>query len=549
MNSRKIADIVISGNAVFTGLDNFPEPAAIAIIGNKIAAVGSYAEITSYIGTNTKVYHYEDQLIVPGFHDFHLHIVPGSIELDSINLYDAKSEEEAADRVRQFADTRPEDPWIIGFAWDHGAWENKLLPSRASLDRVLPDRPVILNHVECHYAWVNSKALELMGINSDTENPPFGEIAKDEKGELTGILYEKAMDLILNGAYDFTREKKSQILKKFFKQAAEYGVTSVNDMYAPSSDILDDFELFRLFENSGDLTTRIHLTPALTTDLERSKKLRDTYSSDMLQFSGLKFFIDGVITGYTAYMLEPYADRPETRGHSSILPEEFIKLVVDADREGFRIRVHAIGDGGVRLVLDAFEQAQKLNGVRDSRHTIEHIESIHPNDMTRFNELGVIASMQPQHLALTDKAVYLSRLGKERDKLTFAVNTLKKAGARLAFGSDFPVTSLNPMLEIYRAVTRVDYTGSPENVWNPEESITLAEALKAYTYGPAYGSFREHELGTLEPGKLADIVVLDRNLFEVPAEEIVNTKVKLTIVDGKVVFEQKEKNKITLETT
>lgn len=538
MKSLKKADIVISSNAVFTGLDNSPEPATIAIIGNKIAAIGSHDEIVPYIGTNTQVYHYGDQLIMPGFHDFHLHIIPGALELDSINLLDAKSEEEAADMVRQFADTRPEEPWVIGFAWDNGTWENKQLPSRASLDRVLPDRPVILSHVECHYAWVNSKALELMGINRDTENPPFGENAKDENGELTGILYEKAMDLIIKEAYDFTREKKSELLRKFFERSAEYGITSVNDMYAPSSDILDDFELFIKLEDSGDLTTRIHLTPALTDDLERAKKLRDTYTSDMLQFSGLKFFIDGVITGYTAYMLEPYADRLETKGDSSIPPEEFIKLVVDADREDFRIRVHAIGNGGVRLVLDAYEEAQKLNGVRDSRHTIEHIESIHPADITRFNELGVIASMQPQHLALTDKEVYFSRLGKERDQLTFAVNTLKKAGARLAFGSDFPVTSLNPMLEIYRAVTRVDYSGSPENVWNQEESIPLAEALKAYTYGPAYGTFREHQLGTLEPGKLADVIVLDRNLFEVPAEEILDTKVQLTIVDGKTVFKQ-----------
>ncbi|ULT58677.1 amidohydrolase [Neobacillus drentensis] len=538
MNSSIKADIIITGDAVFTGLDNRPKPGAIAIIGNKIAAVGSYDEIVPYIGTNTQVYVYGNQLIMPGFHDFHLHIIPGAIELDSISLLDAKSEEEAADMVRQFADTRPEDPWILGFSWDNSNWDNKQLPTRASLDRVLPDRPVVLMFIELHYAWVNSKALEIMGITRDTPNPPFGEIEKDKNGELTGILYEKAMDLVHKGAYDFSREKKSQILKKFFHLAAEYGITSVNDMYAPTSDFLDDFELFRILENAGELPTRIHLLPALTNDLERSKDLRGTYTSNKLQFSGLKYFIDGVITGYTAYLLDPYSDKPETRGSTSISPELFKKMVINADREGFRIRIHAIGDAGVRLSLDAFEEAQIINGVRDSRHTIEHIESIHPDDINRFQQLGVIASMQPQHLALTHKEVYLSRLGEERDKLTFAVNTLKKAGARIAFGSDFPVTSLNPMLEIYRAVTRVDYSGSIENVWNPEEGIALAEALKAYTLEPAYGTFRENELGTIEVGKLADIIVLDRNLFDVPTEEIVETKVQLTVVDGKVVFEQ-----------
>lgn len=532
------ADMILSSNAVFTGVNSEPEQASIAIIGNKIVAIGSKEEISAYIGENTQIYDYKDQLIMPGFHDFHLHVIPGSLELDSLSLQDAKSEEDAVKMVRQFADNRLEDKWIIGFSWDNANWENNQLPTRASLDRVLPDRPVLLHHVELHYAWVNSKALEIMGITRDTPNPPFGEIAKDNDGELTGILYEHAMNLIHKGAYDFSREKKSTMLKGFFRLAAENGITSVNDMYAPTSDILDDYELFQLLEQSGDLTTRIHLLPALSDNLERVKNWRETYTSEMLQFSGLKWFIDGVITGYTAYMLEPYHDKPTTRGSSSISPDAFKKMVVNADREGFRIRVHAIGDAGVRLVLDAIEEAQKENGIRDARHTIEHIESIHPDDIRRFEELGVIASMQPHHLALIDSKVYASRLGNERNKLTFAVNSLKKAGAKLAFGSDFPVTSINPMLEIYRAVTRVDYSGSPENVWNIDERIALSEALKAYTYGPAYGTFREHELGTIEPGKLADIIVLDRNLFEIPPEEIVEAKVNVTILDGRVVFKR-----------
>ncbi|WP_035424254.1 amidohydrolase [Bacillus sp. UNC438CL73TsuS30] len=539
INFRK-ADVVLSSNTVFTGLTNTPEPATIAIINNKIAAIGTEEEISSFIGDNTKIYRYQNQLIMPGFHDFHLHIILGSIELDSISLVNAKSEEEVAEMVLQFAYTRPEDDWIIGFSWENENWENKQLPTRASLDRVLPDRPVILTHTELHYAWVNSKALEVMGIGRDTENPPFGEFAKDENGELTGIIYEDAMELISKGAYNFSREKKKQMVKNFFKMAAKYGVTSLNDLYGPSSEIIDDFELYKHLEDLGDLTTRIHFYPALNGDLEQAKKLRDTYKTDLLQFSGLKQFIDGVITGYTAYLLEPYADNPKIRGNTTFPPELIKKWVVDADKEGFRIRFHAVGDASVRLALDAFEEAQKINGLRDSRHTIEHIEIIHPDDISRFHQYGVIASVQPYHLAALERDAYLSRLGSERDKLTFPLNTLKTARAKLALGSDCPVVPLNPMLEIYRAITRMDSTNESGKIWNAHECITLADALKAYTYGSAFGTFREHELGTLEVGKLADIIVLDRNLFEVPAEEIPETRVELTIMNGTIAFQQEK---------
>lgn len=538
MKTIKKADIILSSNAVFTGLTNQSEPASIAIIDNKIVAIGTNEDIASYIGENTQIYRFEDQLIMPGFHDFHLHIIDGSLQMDCVSLADANSEQEAAEMVRQFAERRPEEPWIIGFSWNNESWINKQLPTVASLDHVLPNRPVILMHVDCHFAWVNSKALELMGINCETENPSFGTIDKNENGELTGILYEKAMDLVFKGAFDFSRAKKAQMVKNFLQMAAELGVTSLNDMYAPSSEILADFELFKELEKRGELTARIYLTPALNGDLERAKQLRDTYSSEILQFSGLKQFVDGVVSGHTALMLEPYSDKPETRGSTTFSPELIKKWVFEADREGFRIRLHAIGDAGVRLALDAFEEAQKINGFRDSRHTIEHIESIHPDDICRFQQLDIIASMQPQHLASLEQEMYQLRLGTQRDKFTFAIKKLKKAGAKLAFGSDFPVVSLNPMLEIYRAVTRVDSTGLAANTWNIDERIILGEALKAYTVGSAYGSFRENELGTLEVGKLADIIVLDRNLFEIPEEELLDTKVKLTIMNGNIVFEK-----------
>ncbi|MEK5172292.1 amidohydrolase [Heyndrickxia sp. FSL W8-0496] len=535
--SQQLADIIVSSNAVFTGLSDQPEPASIAIKDKTIIAIGSEEQIKPYIGENTKYYPFNDQLIMPGFHDFHLHIMDGAVAMNSANLFPARSEEEALEIIRKFAESRPEDQWVIGSTWDAGYWDTQKLPSRYSLDRILPDRPALMFHAEGHYVWVNTKALEIANINRDTENPSYGMISKDEHGEPDGILYEKAMGLVIRHAYDFTKEEKRELFAKFLNHAASLGVTAVHDLFATESlEILNDYDVFKEFEDKGELTTRVHLWPALNGNLEYVKRLRDTYYSDKLRVSGLKQFIDGVITARTAYLLEPYADKPDTRGETSFPSETIKKWVVDADNEGFSIRFHAIGDGAIRLALDAYEEAQKVNGKRDARHSVEHVEVIHPDDIGRFKELDVTASMQPDHFAMSERGVYTDRIGNEREKYVFPIHTLQKSGARLAFGTDFPIDVLNPLLQIYRAVSRIDSSG--EKVWHPHERISLADALKAYTVGSAYSTFREHELGTLEVGKLADIVVLERNLFEIPVEEIPDTKVQLTISDGKVVFDQ-----------
>ncbi|PEK98866.1 amidohydrolase [Bacillus sp. AFS017336] len=531
--SQQIADMIIASNAVFTGVSDKPEPASIAIKGNKIIDIGSEEHIKSYIGENTRIYQFNDQLIMSGFHDFHLHIMQGAVSLNSVNLFAARSEGEAIEMIREFADAKLENQWVIGFTWDSGYWETQQLPTRHSLDRVLPDRPAIMFHAEGHYAWVNTKALEIANINRNTENPSYGTISKDKYGEPNGILYEKAMDAVIRLAFNFSKTQKNEIFSNFLSYAASLGVTAVHDLHALKS--IEALNVFKEFEDKGTLTTRIHLWPALNGNLFQAKQLRDMYQSDKLRVSGLKQFIDGIITGRTAYLLKPYADQIETRGETSFPPEMIKKWVVDADKEDFSIRFHAIGDGAIRLALDAFEEAKKVNGKRDSRHSVEHIEVIHPDDIHRFKELGVTASMQPDHLAMSERGVYTDRIGSEREKHVFSINTLQKAGAKLAFGTDFPIDILNPLLQIYRAVTRIDSSGN--TVWHPHERISLAEALKAYTSGSAYGTFREDELGSLEVGKLADIVVLEQNLFEIPEEDIPNVKVRLTIVDGKVVFD------------
>lgn len=530
-----IADKIISSKAVFTGLENEAKPAALAIKGNKIIAIGSKEDIKSCIGPETKEYDYGNQLVMPGFHDAHLHLMFGSLFTHaSIDLSGARSSKEAANLVKQFADERQEDEWIFGYGWDQTNWEDKKFPNRYLLDDVIPDRPTILFHAEGHYTWVNSKALQVAGVTKQTANPDYGTIEKDENGEVTGILIETATNLVADIALAMPEEKQRALFEAFLQQAARLGVTSVNDLYASSFDRLKNWDLYNEFDKTGKLTTRIHLYPALGGDLEEAKVMRDTYTSEKLKFTGLKQFIDGVVTGHTAYMLDPYLDKPETKG-SAAFPEETLRdWVLTADKEGFQIRFHTIGDGAVRLGLDLFEEAQQANGVRDSRHALEHIEVIHPSDISRFKEIGVIPSVQPSHLALMPKESHTLRVGKEKDPYTYLCKTLQDAVEHIAFSTDYPITTLDPFKEIYYAVTRLDFTGEYE--WNKKEQVTIAEALRAYTRGAAYSSFRENELGTLEEGKLADIIVLDQNLFDVSVDKIPQTKVELTIMDGDVVY-------------
>ncbi|MFE4708150.1 amidohydrolase [Peribacillus simplex] len=537
----KKADIVLSSDAIFTGLTHEPMSGAIAILGDKIMSVGSKAEIEPFIGSATKVFNYGNQLIMPGFHDFHLHIMFSALSLNSINLFDARSAQDVAAKVLEFSKGCSEDEWIIGMQWDAGYWHDKQEPHYKILDSVIPDRPVVLFHAEGHYIWVNSKAMDLAGVTEDIRDPDFGRYERDKDGLLTGIFYEDAQQIVLKEALRLTQNKKETILKKFLQLLSQYGITSVNDLYAPIDDFIQDYDLYEKLDNQGELTTRFHITPELDGNLEKAQILRNKYESKKLQFSGLKQFVDGTVTGHTAYFLKPYSDQLDICGHPALDPEVLIDRVVKADELGFRIRFHAIGDGAIRLALDAFEEAVRKNGKRDSRHTIEHIEVIDPADIERFSKLGVIASMQPDHMAASSREVYSSIIGPEREKNVFLTKSLLNSGASLALGTDFPVSiSLNPLRQIYTAITRVDSSGDPKNTWHPEQKLTLAEALQAYTYGSAYGSFREHELGTIEAGKLADLVVLDRNLFDIPENEVLKTKVELTINDGKVVYKSEE---------
>lgn len=533
------ADYIFKGRSVFIGNTDHPISTSVAVKDNRIIDVRE--NIDYLIGPDTRIINCEDNLVLPGFHDSHVHLMLAGLFQTCVNLQKAVSEEETALLVKEFADSRPDDPWVLGFTWYHVFWENKKMPNKSTLDRLISDRPVFLLNYEGHGAWVNSKALEICGIDRSTPDPEGGEIERDQNGEPTGILYENAMGLVSKYAYDLSEDMQTSMLRQLMGNAVKKGVTSICDMQPFIGADLGDPKLYEKFEKNGDLCVRINIAPEMSGNLEKVRKLRIEHNSGGVKFSGLKQFVDGVATTHTAYMIEAYADAPNNTG-STVKPLDQLRdWIIEADREGFRIRLHACGDRAVRVSLDFFEEAAKVNGKRDSRHTIEHIENIHPDDIKRFAELGIIASMQPEHLAMTETYEdnpYPEKLGPERIKLSWPIKTLLDAGAMVTLGTDCPVVALDPFIGIYRALTRVHNDGEPAGGWNPIERIDLASAIRGFTQAPSYMEFREDELGTIEPGKLADIIVLDRNLFATPVDKIRETKVKITMMDGKIVYEE-----------
>lgn len=536
------ADIVIKSNAVFDSIKEKPFNGFVAIKANRIAGVGNTGDAEKFIGPDTKVYDCHNRLVMPGFHDSHTHLLMAGMFKTYVNLLNARSEEEAARMVKDAADDSEEkDGWIIGFSWYHVFWDNRTLPTKRSLDEYFPDRPVFLVNAEAHGAWVNSKALEIAGITKETPNPFGGEIARDENGEATGFLYESALGLVGKYALVFSKEKEKELIQAYMNGAAEYGITSVNDVQPYFHGNMGNLAVYSDMDKKGELSVRIHAAPDLLGDLNEIEELREKYRSEMLRVEMLKQFLDGVSTTHTALVIEEYTDAPGNFGISLNDTEAIKNAIPEAHKRGFSVKLHACGDQSARMGLDYFENAIKQHGKNKCRHAIEHVELIQEEDIIRFGELGIIPSVQPEHLALTQTFAenpYPVTLGKERADKTWPFKSLYQSAGILAIGSDCPVVDNNPFLEIYRAVTRLHNDGKPEGGWNPTEKLSMYETLRCYTYGSAYGVNREDELGTLEVGKFADVVVIDRNLFDVDASEIMDSKVVLTIMDGVVRFER-----------
>ncbi|MCU0455751.1 MAG: amidohydrolase [Bacteroidales bacterium] len=537
---NETADLVIFNGKVLTIDETNPIAEAIAVKGESILAVGTTKQIKSFIEEGrTTVIDAGGRLVTPGFNDAHVHF--GPLDPDFIELRYTTDPNVITEKVRaQVARSKP-GQLIRGGHWVHELFTDKQWPTKELIDKVSPDNPVTLNRADGHSTLVNSYVLKMSGITRDTKDPFGGEIQKDPvTGEPTGILKDAAMDLIKTGESRIersTEEEKERTWQGYLlamKEARELGVTSVQNAG------WGDFEAYEKLRNAGELTCRIDLGAPLTADepklaeyLELSHKYPD--DGNWIRFGYLKAFADGSIGSSTALMFEPYSDNASTSGLAMWQYEEIEKMVLAADKMGFQIGIHAIGDKANNWILNAFEKAIEVNGRRDSRHRDEHTQTVQLADIPRFAKLGVISSTQPTH-CISDKLYYEKRVGYERCKGTYAWRSLLDAGSILAFGTDYQVEPLNPMEGLYAAVSRKDRLGEEGEGWFPEQKLTMEEAIKYYTLGSAYAQFMDNRKGIIKPGYLADIVIVDKDLLTIPETEIMKTKVDYTIVGGKVVY-------------
>ncbi len=531
------ADLVIINATVRTLDKAIPKAEAVAIYGNKIAAVGSTKEIRALAGKKTRVIDAKGKLVLPGFNDSHVHFLDGGYSLSNVDLRDAKSPEEFARRIGEFAKKIPKGQWILGGDWDHEKWPGTPLPTKEMIDAVTPENPVFINRTDGHMSLANSLAIKLAKLPQGIKDPDGGTVVRDSKsGEPTGIFKDAAMSFIGKVIPDKSTEQNRVAARAATEHAASLGVTSVQDMSAGN-----DVGLYQTMLEHGELKNRIYaMRSVLSWETLEKTGVRANFGNDMLRIGGLKGFADGSLGSTTALFFEPYNDEPDTSGllGDQMVPEGImLKRVLGADKAGLQVMIHAIGEKANMLVLDIYRDAAAQNGARDRRFRIEHAQHFRPEEIARMASQKVIASMQPFH-AIDDGRWCDRRIGQERSKGTYAFRSLLDAGAPLAFGTDWNVAPLNPMISIYAAVTRRTLDGKNPDGWVPEQKITVEEAVRAYTLGSAYAEFAEKVKGTVTSGKLADIIMLDANIFEIDPVRIQDAKVVLTIVDGRIVYEK-----------
>jgi hypothetical protein len=527
------ADLVIVNGSVWTGASvGAAQPGAVAIKDGLILAVGDSADLGRYIGSRTDVLNAAGGMIMPGFGDGHTHFVDGGFQLASVDLRDAATPQEFTRRLGAFARTLRPGEWILGGDWDHELWPGAPLPRRSWIDSVTPDNPVFVSRLDGHMALANSAALRAARVDRRTATPPGGEIPRDPRtGEPLGIFKDNAMSVISRAVPDRSPERHDSATARALAHAASLGVTFAAHMSATWADLAS----YRRLNAAGRLTARI----AVYLPLAEWRAVVDSIAAfpgdSMLKIGGVKGYVDGSAGSRTAYFFEPFADSAGYAGLMVISEPDLRAAIGGADSAGLHVAVHAIGDRANALLLDVFDSVAQIHGERDRRFRIEHAQHLRAQDLPRFQRLGVIASMQPYH-AIDDGRWLDKRIGAARSRYTYAFRSLLDADARLAFGSDWTVAPLDPLLGLYAALTRRTIDGKHPDGWVPEERITLPEALRAYTAGNAYGLYAETVFGTLAPRFAADVVVLDRDLFRVPAESLGAAKVRYTIVGGKVVY-------------
>ena len=537
--SNPAADLVITNATVWTVDKAHPTAQAVAVLGDRIVAVGSNADVDVWRGHDTKVIDAGGKLVLPGFNDAHVHFVSGGLQLESVQLNDATSKQEFVHRIAAQAKKTPRGEWIQGGDWDETKWSPLSLPTKELIDPVTPDNPVFVSRYDGHSALANSAALRLAGITSQTPDPPGGVIVRDAQGNPTGDLKDAATDIVFKVIPPLSHQQRLRAVRRALEYAASLGVTSVQNMDPDYADIAAYAELLQ----NGELTTRIYAAPLIDQVDDQVKiGIRHAFGGPFLRIGAVKAFADGSLGSRTAYFFEPFSDEP---GNHGLLGEEMQPLslmrdrMMKADAAGLQICTHAIGDQAISIILDLYADVVKAHGEMDRRLRIEHAQHMAAKDFDRFAQLNVIASVQPYH-AIDDGRWAEGYIGHDRATRTYAFRTFLNHGVYLAFGTDWDVAPLNPLSTIYAAVTRATLDGKNPNGWFPEQKLTVAEAVEAYTMGSAYAEFQEKQKGSIAPGKLADMVVLSDDIFSIDPAKIRDVKVLKTIVGGKVVWGEKQ---------
>jgi predicted amidohydrolase YtcJ len=522
---------VFTNGKIYTASGRRPFCQALAVLGKRVLLAGSEAEIDAVVDDSFERIDLKGRALIPAFSDSHIHFMFFSLGMSGVDLDGAASVEDAAARVAKAVEAAKPGTWVLGSGWNKNAWPGGELPDRSYLDAVAPKNPVAMFSKDLHLVWVNTAALRLAGVGIDTPDPEGGEIVRDEETrQATGILKEAAADLVRRVIPEPTSEATAAAMEKGMAQLHAFGIAAIHNMEGASA-----FQAFQLLRNSGRLKLRVTSAIAKENlDDALDMGLSTGFGDEWLRIGPLKIFADGALGSQTAHLLRPYEGNPRNTGIAVTSKEEIAELVGRAVLGGISCAVHAIGDRANREVLSIFESVREESGRRRLRHRIEHAQLLHPDDVRKFADVGVVASMQPVHI-LTDIPAADRHWGK-RSRWTYAFRSLIKSGATLAFGSDAPVETPNPIHGIYAAVARRRLDGTPDAGWYPEERLTVEETVRAYTAGAAAAVGEELTRGTLSRGSLADIAVLSRDIFSMPAAEIPEAHVVATMVGGEFVF-------------
>ncbi|HSK20453.1 MAG TPA: amidohydrolase [Longimicrobiales bacterium] len=525
------ADVLLTGGVVWTGDAASPFAESVAIRDGRIIAVGTAADLRAYDGAATRTIDLDGRFVVPGFIDDHTHFISGGFQLGSVDLRSSATPEEFTARISGFARTLPADRWITGGDWDHEMWEGAPLPRREWFDSVSAQHYVAVSRLDGHMMVVNTRVLELAGITRDTPDPAGGAIVRDDMtGEPTGVLKDEAMSLVYRVMPASTPEERDEAFRRAQAHALSRGVTMVHDMGDWA-----DLEAYRRAQAAGELRMRVYsLVPLATWERLRDFVATNGRGDDLLQWGGLKGFVDGSLGSTTAWFYEPYEDEPGTSGLMVTDTAQLRSWIIAADAAGLHVVVHAIGERANDWLLDVYDAAAQANGPRDRRFRIEHAQHLSAEAIPRLAQMGVLPSMQPYH-AIDDGRWAEKRIGAERIQRTYAFRSLLDSGANLMFGSDWTVAPIDPLLGIYAATTRRTIDGANPDGWVPQQKITVAEALHAYTAANAFGAFMEDRLGTIRVGALADLVVLSDDLTRIDPGSIGDVQVDYTIVGGDIV--------------